>query len=299
MAPPSSRRPGFSRRAQYGLLAGYAVAVAGAVFGLLLVATSWFDPQGSGAIRQLVAEVTTPVATVTNAVLRGAGQAASEVGAYVKAGSRNAELSRELAEARREAIRLRGIAQENRRLKALLGIVDPDTPPVAVARLVSSPGASSRRFAVLNRGSRSGVASGQPVRAAEGLIGRITGVGPNSARVLLIVDSGNVVPVRRQRDGLPAIATGRGDGMIDLRPLVAGNQLFRVSDLFVTSGVGGIFKPDIPVARVVTLTGDGATARPLADPDRGDHVIVEPPYFPEAAAPPAGPAPAPAPAGTP
>lgn len=285
MAPPSSRRPGFSRRAQYGLFAGYVVAVAGAVFGLLLVATSLIDPQGSGAIRQIVAEATTPVATMTNAALRGAGQAASEVSAYVQAGSQNAALQRRLTAAERELVAMRAIRYENSRLKALLKVVDPARPQVAVARLVSSPGASTRRFAVLNVGSRAGVAPGQPVRSADGLIGRITGVGPNTARVLLIVDTGNVVPVRRLSDGLPAIATGRGDGMIDIRPLVSGNQLFRRGDLFVTSGVGGIFAPDIPVGRVVALSGDGSTARPMADPDRADHVLVEPPYLPDAAAP--------------
>lgn len=291
MAPPSSRRPGFSRRAQYGLFAGYVVAVAGAIFGLLLVATSLIDPQGSGAIRQIVAEATTPVATMTNAALRGAGEAMTEASAYVRAGSQNAELQRRLAAAERELVTMRSIRYENARLKALLKLVDPARPPVAVARLVSSPGASTRRFAVLNLGSRAGIAPGQPVRSADGLIGRITGVGPNTARVLLIVDTGNVVPVRRLSDGLPAIATGRGDGMIDVRPLVSGNQLFRRGDLFVTSGVGGIFAPDIPVGRIVALSGDGSTARPLADPDRADHVMVDPPYLSEAAeAPPAGPA---------
>jgi hypothetical protein len=38
MAPPSPRRPGFSRRAQYGLFAGYVVAVIGALVALLLIA---------------------------------------------------------------------------------------------------------------------------------------------------------------------------------------------------------------------------------------------------------------------
>ncbi|MGC8170129.1 rod shape-determining protein MreC, partial [Salmonella enterica] len=62
-----------------------------------------------------------------------------------------------------------------------------------------------------------GVATGQPVRGPEGLIGRVLETGPNSARVLLLIDPESVVPVRRTRDGMPALAAGRGDGLIDVK----------------------------------------------------------------------------------
>jgi rod shape-determining protein MreD len=44
--------------------------------------------------------------------------------------------------------------------------------------------------------------------------------GPNTARVLLITDPESIVPVRRTRDGLPALAAGRGDGLIDVRSVM-------------------------------------------------------------------------------
>ena len=36
MAPPSTRRPGFSRRAQFGLFIGYVIAVGGILFALIV-----------------------------------------------------------------------------------------------------------------------------------------------------------------------------------------------------------------------------------------------------------------------
>ena len=35
MAPQATRRPGFSRRAQYGLFLGYVVAVAGVLYAVM------------------------------------------------------------------------------------------------------------------------------------------------------------------------------------------------------------------------------------------------------------------------
>jgi len=46
----------------------------------------------------------------------------------------------------------------------------------------------------------------------------------------------------------------------------------------VTSGVGGTFAPDIPVAVIVELDSEGAIARPLARPERLREVVVETPY---------------------
>ena len=97
--------------------------------------------------------------------------------------------------------------------------------------------------------ARPGVAPGQPVRAPDGLIGRVLETGRWASRVLLITDGASNVPVRLVRDGTPALAVGRGDGTIELRTLEVGQNPFRRGDIFVTSGTGGIFPPDIPVAR--------------------------------------------------
>jgi len=89
--------------------------------------------------------------------------------------------------------------------------------PVTAARLIGSTSASTRRFAVLSAGSVRGVRAGQPVRSAAGLIGRVIEAGANTARVLLVTDPENVVPVRRARDGLPAFIEGKSDGRIAIR----------------------------------------------------------------------------------
>ena len=44
MAPPSSRRSSYSRRAQYGVFTGYVVAGIGALVGAVLLALSLWRP---------------------------------------------------------------------------------------------------------------------------------------------------------------------------------------------------------------------------------------------------------------
>lgn len=278
MAPPPSRRPGFSRRAQYGLFAGYVIAIAGAAFAVLLALTARFDPEGHAAIQGYVTDATSPVSSAARTLVAGIGSGVDGVAAYIDAGSKNRAMADELRASRTALIEAKAIVQENHRLKRLIRLRETERGTIVAARLVASTGAIARRYATLSAGRTSGVASGQPVRTSEGLIGRIVATGQISARVLLITDGGNVVPVRRIGDGMPALATGRGDGGLDVRAVEAGSNPFRAGDIFVTSGAGGIYPPGVPVAVAKLVNRESAIARPLADPNRLDFAIVEPPY---------------------
>ena len=275
MARPPSRRPGINRKAQYSLFASYVVAVAGAVAGLLLVVIAIFDPTGFAGLRTVTAEVTRPVSVGLKNMVSGISSVDEVLAAYWRAGSQNVSLRRQVETNRNRIIEARAIAQENARLKRLLKLVDEDQSDLLTARLISSTSGSTRRFARLNAGRWQGVRPGMPVRAAEGLVGRVDSTTPNTAEVLLLTDTGNIVPVRRANDSVPAISTGAGDGSLELRALSAGRNPFKPGDLLVTSGIGGIYQPNIPVAVVVRVQGEIAWGFPLANPSRIDAVVVE------------------------
>ncbi len=279
MAPPSPRRPGFSRRAQYSIFASYVIAVIGAVFALLLVLTSKFDPAGHAALQSLATDITSPVSRVARDVLASMGTAGESVSAYFNAASKNRAMAAELAAARRLIIKGQVDAAENKRLKKLLAVVEPLETPVVAARLVSSSATSSRRYAVLAAGQMQGVAQGQPVRTEDGLVGRVIQAGQISSRVLLIIDGKHNVPAKRASDNIPADLVGTGDGWLIVRSLSAGENPFKPGDVFVTSGVGGIYRPGIPVARVTRKTNIATYARPIADPAAFDFARVELPFI--------------------
>jgi rod shape-determining protein MreC len=280
MAPPSTRRPGFSRRAQYGLFLGYVVAVAGMLFAALVLAISIVDPTGYNALKGAALDVTKPISAGGRSVATFFTDIGSSVGNYWNAAAQNDDLKRQLAEARRKMIAARATELENQRLKALLKLAQESEEEVAVTRVVGSSFDSVHRLATLSSGASSGIAPGQPVRAPDGLIGRVIETGRWAARVLLISDGASNIPVRLVRDGTPAIAVGRGEGTVELKTLEVGKNPFRRGDVLVTSGVGGVYPPNIPVAIVLKVEGDRTFARPLADPSRADYAMVLRPYQP-------------------
>lgn len=274
MAPPPHRRPGFSRRAQYGLFAGYVAAVIGLLIGIGLVLSARFDPQGFAALRNLATDLTAPVSGLGRSVVRGIGSAADTASAYLDAANQNRLLHAELDAARTRLVEARALDFENRRLKRLLNLTRDTPGEVAVARIVSSTATSPRRLAILQAGTADGVHTGQPVRAPEGLVGTVVSTGRAASHVLLLTDATSTVPVRLARSGVPALATGKGDGRMELRALVAGATPFRRGDIALSSGTGGVYPPDVPVAVVTAVNGDIATAWPLADPARLDFATV-------------------------
>ncbi len=282
MARSVDRRPGFSRRAQYGIFTGYVIAVAGFLAGAGLLVVSIVNPAAFSSVRGTASELARP-AGEASAETRATGQSVlAAIGAYFQAGRQNAALSREVAAARANAITMQALENENRRLKALLGIVDPAMKPIAAARLIGSTAASARRFAVLSAGASQGVRAGQPVRSAAGLIGRVIETGPGTARVLLVTDPENVVPVRRACDGLPAFVEGKSDGRIAIRLINMGVNPLKLGDVFVTSGSGGLYPPGIPVAVVTEVLHDGGVGHLASDPADADFVMVLPVFQPAA-----------------
>ncbi|WP_336963237.1 rod shape-determining protein MreC [Sphingobium aquiterrae] len=278
MARPPSRRPGYDRKAQYGLFASYVIAVTGACVGLLLVVVAIFDPTGFAAIRSGTQEITRPASAGLSNLVSGIGSLDEHVAAYFLAGSQNIGLRRQVDANRTRLIEAAAIEQENIRLKKLLKLVETERDSVVTARLISSSSSSTRRFALLNAGRLQGVQPGMGVRAPEGLVGRIYTAGPNSAQVLLLTDGSNIIPVRRASDNIAALSTGLDDGTLEIRALSAGRNPFKPGDIMVTSGTGGLYKPNVPVAIVVRLRGEAAIAVPLASPARVDAVMVQRPY---------------------
>nr|WP_217352613.1 rod shape-determining protein MreC [Sphingomonas sp. ID1715] len=260
---------------------GYVTAVSGAVVALLLLILSTVDPEGFGAFKGAITDATLPISSAGSAVVDTVSDAGSGIGSYIDAAAKARRLEREAAATRTRLIEAKALAFENARLKRLLGIAEQVPRPVTAGRLVGSTGSSIRRYAILNAGYLSGVRGGMPVRGPGGLIGRVANAGAASARVSLITDGGTVVPVRRVPDGFPAIATGTGDGFIDIRALGAENTSFKRGDVFVTSGIGGVYPPNIPVAVITRVTREGFLALPVADPAKADFALVLPVYQPQ------------------
>jgi rod shape-determining protein MreC len=280
----ATARPGWSRRAQYGLFFSFLAVIAGIIIGLILLALSLVAPKTFENVRGAALDVTGPVAGALHEVTATASGLVSGAGNYWDAARQNSELKRENKAMLQRMVEARAIVQENRQLKAALQLRERTPRTVAMGRIVGSSFNSPRRFAILSVGSSDGVQIGMPVRSPDGLVGRVIDAGALASRVLLVSDRANIVPARLLRGGIPVISQGRGDGTIDVRPLEVGRNPFKRGDIIITSGTGGLYPPLVPIARIVKLDDDGAVALPLADPANTSFAMVEPPYEPAAVA---------------
>lgn len=276
MAPPTSRRSGYSKRAQYGTFLGYVAAFAGMLVGAAVLAFAFLDRSAFGGVRGLAADVAAPAGRTVAAGRSGAHDLGAVLSGYLTSGATTARMRRELEVARVRLAEARALEDENRHLRSLLALREVPDRPVAYARMIASTASSTRRFATVSAGAADGIAVGMPVRTPLGLVGRVLEVSRATARVLLVTDSDSVVPVQRARDGVPALAQGHGDGTLQLRLISLGLNPLKPGDVFVTSGAGGLYAPGTAVAVVGTLTRDGAIARVLSDPAAVDYVAIYP-----------------------
>lgn len=280
----ATARPGWSRRAQYGLFFSFLAVIAGIIVGLIFLILSLVAPSTFNSVRGAALDITGPVASSLHEVTATVNGLVSGAGDYWDAARQNGELKRERTAMLRRMVEAKAIFQENLQLKATLQLRERARDALAVGRIVGSSFNSPRRFAILSVGARDGVKIGMPVRSADGLVGRIIDSGSLASRVLLVSDRANIVPARLLRNGIPVISQGRGDGTVDVRPLEVGRNPFKFGDIIISSGTGGLYPPLVPIARVVKLEDDGAVAIPLADPSTTSFAIVEPAFEPAAVA---------------
>ena len=154
-------------------------------------------------------------------------------------------------------------AAENRRLRELLDSSSRVGERVLVAEVMAVDMDPFSHKILLNRGSRDGAFLGQPLIDANGVMGQVVHVTPFSSTALLVTDPNHALPVQVTRNGLRAIAIGRGvSSGLELAHMPL-NADVRVDDLVVTSGLDGRFPSGYPVGRVSQVRLD--TGRPFAE----------------------------------
>jgi len=154
------------------------------------------------------------------------------------------------------------IEAENQRLRELLQSSKKVGEQVLIGELLAVDLEPFTRQIVINKGSRHGVYLGQPLIGADGVMGQIVHVGPLSAIAMLITDVNHAIPVQINRNGLRAIAVGTGEPDRLAIPYLPLSADIVEGDLLVSSGLGGHFPSDYPVAVVSQVDKD--PTRPYA-----------------------------------
>ncbi len=172
------------------------------------------------------------------------------------------------------------LERENLRLRELLSATPKSGEKVLIAEIINVDIDPYRQLVIINKGSNDDVYISQPVIDASGIMGQTVHVNANSSTVMLITDASHALPVQIDRNGLRANAFGTGKiNYLDI-PYIAQNADIRVGDTLITSGLGGHFPANYPVAVVshIERSPDEAFARikaePLAQLDRSREVVL-------------------------
>jgi rod shape-determining protein MreC len=137
-----------------------------------------------------------------------------------------------------------------------------------------------RHRLLLDRGSDAGLARGDGLIDALGVVGQVSAAGASTAFAILITDPSHALPVEVSRNGVKSIAYGTGDaGRLALRNLPLSVDL-SVGDRLLTTAVGGRFAAGIPVAEIIAVERPTdaafaiAYARPLSALGRNRELLA-------------------------
>jgi rod shape-determining protein MreC len=201
---------------------------------------------------------------------------------------------------------LRGVREENRRLKEEVGRLEqalwmerdvvasyrrlasvlelaeriPGDP--VVAEVIGLDASAWFRTITVNRGTAHGVALNAPVVASGGLVGRVISVGSDVAQIQLLTDRDCSVGALLARTRARGVVAGSGE-----QASPTGLTLNYVSnledvaggDVIVTSGMDGIYPKGIAIGRVASVRNGPrlfklVTVEPAANLDRLEEVFI-------------------------
>jgi len=197
----------------------------------------------------------------------------------------NEKLTTENAELRGQMVDYDKLKAENEAYKALTNIQEqhPEMSYVSSFVIGRDPLDSFYGF-TLDKGSLDGVEANDAITSDEGyLLGVVTEVDLTSCKVMTILhpsfNAAGVVSRTRDNGIITGSADYAADGLCILSNLSRGT-LTKANDQVITTGLGGVFPPDVLVGVVQELVPEAsgkstiAVLKPGADPRTVKHVFI-------------------------
>ena len=198
---------------------------------------------------------------------------AKDYQSYEKLLEQNKELRRELQQMKSWKEAALQLEQENARLLDLSQLrLDSKLTHVSGIVMADS-GSPFRQSVLLNIGSRDGIQDGWAAMDGLGLVGRISGVGSSTSRVLLLTDNASQIPVILQPSGQDAIVMGDNSFAPPVE-FIENADLVRPGDRIITSGGGGVLPAGLLVGTLAMDPNGRLRARLAADYERLEFLKV-------------------------
>jgi rod shape-determining protein MreC len=195
----------------------------------------------------------------------------------------NEQLKQRLWQTELDLRNARQAVEENERLKGLLNLKEQKTYNQVAASVIARDSSVWFNTITIDRGSSSGIGLNMPVVTGGGIVGRIIGVSPWTAQVMMITDekaAAGAIIGRLGESGALGSVRGLGESNLIEMNYVSGLQKVEVGDYILTTGQDGIYPPGLNVGEVVQVKAGTATQaheiliRPSANLDQLKEVAV-------------------------
>ena len=237
---------------------------------------------GTSFLHNALGVIASPFRAAGSAVVNWVDGISDHFASVEELQAENEALRQENAQLRQELQSAQPAAQENQRLRKLLGLREQRSDlKFEAARVTQRDVSNWASTLVLNRGSQHGVAENDcAVDCYGNLVGVVTEVGLNWCRLTTILDTGSQLGAMVFRTEETAIAAGdlalMSQGKLKLSYLPDGAQLV-AGDEVVTSGKGDVFPSGLVVGTVEAVFTDpsGMNRYAVVEPDVDLDSLVE------------------------
>jgi rod shape-determining protein MreC len=232
------------------------------------------------SVKDLVAQVTTPVQEVLASATRGVTDFRGMFINAQQCRAENQDLQALVDQLIIENVRLREAEIENVNLRAQLNFKQANPSfELLSAQVIGRDPSDLAGYLILDRGQDEGVSVGMPVLTDRGLVGRITETAHHSSKVLLITDPSSSVNGLIQESRATGVVQGSVTQGLVMRYIQQTEEV-KPGDLVLTSGLGGNFPTRLIIGQVTAVVKKDvelfqqASIRPSVDFARLEMVMV-------------------------
>ncbi len=222
---------------------------------------------------QIINTVTYPFVTAANAISDGVGGFIDKLVNADAYKSENDELRAQLSEMYKDTVGYEELKEENKLLREMLGLKEENEDLVfsAPCDIVKRNANDLYGGFTINRGSDDGLSLYDPVITPVGLIGRVSEIAPNYARVTTLLSpqiSVGVTCMRSKATGVIENDLASAEDGLCLMSNILKDADIHVGDVVATSGYSGLFPEGVIVG----------TVREVYDDPNGlsKHALIEP-----------------------
>ncbi len=231
-------------------------------------------------LRAYLSQIVFPLQSLVSGFVQGGASLNEYVISHYRLIQENVKLREEQVIQNARLQKLIALESENDRLRALLHATPRVGENFLVAEIIQVDSDPLSHHIILNKGLKEGIYVGQPVIDAEGVMGEVIEVFPETSRVILLTDANHGIPVETVRNRIRGIAMGCGAAKTLALKHVSNAVDIQVGDVLVTSGLGGRYPAGYPVGVIKSIEQDprGSFAvvqmTPSAHLERGRQVLL-------------------------